>query len=356
MPRSRHAPALFVLLLAPAIASGQTDPALWRFVHPNAKAVINVDWHRIRQTHVGTMLREKFVDENPVSAMPGIEFLNDVDRFLISSPGRDPNDDEASQAPVLIVVRGHFDLARVRKLLVDHGARPQAFNSFQVYRPQGKNGKDLAFVLFDPQTILIGDPRSIFGSLERSAAASLPPDPNSVQARAAQMDASYDFWALITGPGALASNRLTDLLAGGELAPEARGFEIGISLRNGLAADTTVICQSDAAAKRFASELSKMLRMAVKEKVGEPAMLDLEKKLKITAEGAFVKIAVHMTQQELDKNARIFAESRAESRKQPAVSVADIRPVVKPAPAKAVIRIEGLDEGTREIPYKPERP
>jgi hypothetical protein len=81
-------------------------------------------------------------------------------------------------------------------------------------------------------------------------------------------------------------------------------------------------------------------------------MLDMEKRLKVVSEGVLVKIAMHMTQQELDQNAKIFAVSH----KQPAAPVAEIRPLVipgpPPKPEKKVIRIEGLDEGTREIPYK----
>src|SRR5713226_9177181 len=160
--------AILVLVLAPVAGTGQTDPGLWRFVHPNAKAVISIDWGRIRQSHVGTMLREKWVDTGPAAAIPGIEFLNDVDRFLISSPGQNPADERA-EPPVLIVIHGHFEMAKIRKLLVTHGAKPQMFNSVQVYRPQDKNGKDLAFVLLDAQTILMGDARSIFASVERNA-------------------------------------------------------------------------------------------------------------------------------------------------------------------------------------------
>jgi hypothetical protein len=62
---------------------------------------------------------------------------------------------------------------------------------------------------------------------------------------------------------------------------------------------------------------------------------------------------MHMTQQELDQNAKIFAVSH----KPPAAPLAEIRPLVIPAPPapkpeKKFIRIEGLDEGTREILYR----
>ncbi len=141
MLRRRTALALAVLL-APITAYGQSDPALWRFVYPNAKALISVDWARIRQSQAGTMLREKWqnVAGMPMPAIPGMELLDEIDRILISSPGN-KSPDESEQPPVLIAIHGHFETAQVRGIFARFGAKPQAYNSFQVYRPQGKRGQ-----------------------------------------------------------------------------------------------------------------------------------------------------------------------------------------------------------------------
>jgi hypothetical protein len=255
---------------------------------------------------------------------------------------------------MLIAIGGRFDLAKMRSLLARQGAKPQQFNSFQVYRPQGKDAKDLAFVLFDSQTILIGDSRSIFGALERSAFPAPPPDANSLLARAAQMESTYEAWAILNAPDALASGPLTSLLGGADLDEHVKGFEMGFSLRNGLSADVALAFETEEAAKKMATELSKIVKLAVKDKIGEPAVVDLEKKLKFAAEGTQAKLTLRLTPQELEKNAQIFAASH----KQPAVGFPEVRPVVKssnappPPPEKKVIRIEGLDSGPREIPYK----
>jgi hypothetical protein len=348
--RFRPIAATLSILLAPVIAHAQTDPALLRFVPSDAKALISIDWKRIRQSPVGTMIRQKWVDG---SAIPGTELLDDVDRVVISSPARNPTDAPSEEAPMLIVVGGHFNLAQVRGILTAQGAKPQMFNNVQVYRPQGGSSKDMAFVPLDAQTILIGDPPSVFASLERTAFPQPPPEANSLLARAAQLDSSYDAWALMTTPGVLASDRLMAMFTGGELGTEAHGLEMGFSLRSGLTVDTTVTFQSEAAAKRMGSELARLLKLAIKDKMGEPAMVDMEKKLKVASEGSLVKIAMRMTQPELDKNAQLFALSH----RPPVAPVAAVRPLVIPAPppaqpAKMVIRIEGLDEGIREIPYK----
>jgi len=365
MTRVRSIAILFALVTS-AIGNAQTDPALWRYIHPNAKALLSIDWSHIGRSHIGTILREKFVDTG-APAIPGIEFLDDIDRVVISSPGR-ANGDESSEAPVLIIIRGHFDTAKMRQLLISHGARAQMFNATPVYRPQSKTNKDMAFVILDAQTLLIGDAQSVFTRLEENRyppPAASPGSATSISARAAELDGLYEFWAILNGQGAIASNRLSELLTGGELGSAAQGIEIGVSIRNGLLADVSVKLPSEAAAKSMASEMSRLLKLAVKDKVGEPAMLDLEKKLKISATGLFAKINLHLTAQELQKNADLFAASHKppiQTLQPSAAPVATITPVVKtdppppPKPERSVIRIEGLDGGIREIPYKPERP
>jgi hypothetical protein len=370
MLRLRTTSTWFALLLAPVFANGQSDAGLWRFVHPNAQAVISIDWQRVKQSPAGAMIREKWVNAGalPIPPVPGIEFLDDVDRILISSPGQnagepapEPDSDAAPtfvpDAPVLIVVHGHFDLAKVRQVLVQHGAKAQTFNSIQVYRPQGKNAKDLAFVPLDAQTVLIGDPSSIFASLERNKFAPPPLAAGSILARVAEMDANYEVWVLMSTPDVLGSDRLTAMFSGGEWGSDARGFEAGLSFRNGLAADVVVRFATEAAAKKLASEMARLMKMAVKDKTGEPVMQELGKKLKFAVEGPAARISLRLTAQELEKNAQVFASARKAPALAPtAAPVAEIRPVVTPlpaAPSKAsVIRIEGLDEGTREVPYR----
>jgi hypothetical protein len=350
--------AVLGLALAPWIGRAQTDAGPWRFIPPNAKALISVDWSRIRKSHVGTLLREKWVDG---AGIPGTEFLDDADRFLISSTGR-PADQPDAEAPMLIVVTGHFDLAKVRTALAQHRVKPQMYNSFQVYRQQGKDAKDLAFALLNPQTILIGDSRSVFASLDRSAFPAAEPAAGSLLTRVADMDSSYDAWAIVNTPDILGGDRLTALLSGSDSDVDARGFEFGVSLRNGLAADVSLMFGSDSVAKSMATELSRMVKLAVKGKLGDPALADLEKRLKFAAQGSVTKLTLRLSPQELEKNAQIFTASR----KQPAAGVPEIRPVVKqdqpvaakveppvpPKPEKKVIRIEGLDDGPREIPYQ----
>jgi len=257
------------LLLAPLAARAQPDPALWRFVTPNAKMVIGIDWARLRQSGASTIFRQKLVTRETWPAFPGMEMLDSIDRVLISSSGKGPDDSPAADAndtPFLIAISGRFNPAAVRALFVNLGAKPQSYNSFQVYRPQAASAqgkiKDTAWVMFDAQTVLFGDAPSVFAALDRNQFAQTAPQaaaPGSLAARASVLDAKYELWIVLDASGLSSDNRLASLFTGNEWAKDAQGFEGGISTRAGLDADLVIHFSSEASAKRVIDELNRSL-------------------------------------------------------------------------------------------------
>jgi len=373
------------LLLAPALGMAQSDAGLWRYVHPNAKAVISIDWERVKHSAVGAMLRQKFETAKatatataaplPIPQFPGMEMLDDVDRILISTPGESaakqaeaanpyaptanaPAATAAADTPLLIVVHGHFDLIKLKQLLAHYGTKPQMFNSTEVYRPQSKDGKDMAIVPLDPQTILVGDVASVFATLERNKFATPPPPPGSILARAAEMDANYEAWVLTAAPDALGNDQLNAVLSGSDWGSDTRGFEAGVSFRSGVLVDVVVRFASEASAQKMVTELGHMIQLTSKARGSEAAVMqDMASKLKLTAEGQAAHFRLHLTAEEVAKSVQTMQASyqrgAVAAQHTPPVDV-NIRPVVRPAPVPpkpAVIRIEGLDNGTREIPY-----
>jgi hypothetical protein len=344
-------------------ANGQSAPASWRFVYPNAKALISINWQRIRQSPAGAMIRDQWLNAGFLAAIPGIELLDNVDRVVISSPGNETTTGTSVESadpadpPLLIAVDGHFDAARVHQLFTRLGAKPQVYNSFQVYRPQATGAKDMAYVLFDARTILFGDAPALFAALDRNQFAPPAPDSRSILARAAEMDAAYEVWMIITTPDIMSSDRLAELFHGGEWASDAQEFEAGVHLRTGLTADVTVRFASEAAARRVVTEMTKLTAMMAKDKTAEAQTQAIVRKLKFSSDGSAAKISLSLTPQELEKSAQAFAvahQTSAAAHKAPDLAPAQAvtSTVATPTPAKpAVIRIEGLDDGPREIPY-----
>lgn len=336
--------------------TGQTnsvpnDAALLRYVQPDANVLIGVNWRLVRQSGAVETLHEKLLNATAsIRAVPGIEFLDDIDRVLVSARSSGP---EAADPEVLVALGGHFELAKIRKALLTYGLKPQLFNSIQVYRPQGANGQSMAIVLLSPQTVLLGDPRSVFASLEHKtfpiAAAA-----NPMLARSREMDANYDIWVLGNGLHALTADRMPNFFGMKELASEERGFEAGVSLRNGLKSDISMRFETEEDAKTVVAKIEEVMKTQAKDKGVEAALAEFEKNLKITSEGPVAKVTLQMTPQELETAAVMGAKARMQaataslSRPQ---AVIRINPV-PPKPEKQVIRIEGLDDGPRVIPYQ----
>src|SRR5581483_11473108 len=138
------------------------------------------------------------------------------------------------------------------------------------------------------------------------------------------------------------------------------GIETGINLHSGLVDDFLVRFGSEASAKRVLAELTRIMNMAAKDK-NAGQMQTVAKHLKFNQEGTALKASLKLSQQELEKSAQAFEAGRKASARVAGTtaSIASRTPVPMTArpqaaprePQKpAVIRIEGLDDGPREIP------
>ncbi len=259
---------------------------------------------------------------------------------------------------MLVAIQGRFDAQRVRELFARSG-KPQSYNAFQVYRPQGKQNRNMAYVLFDPQTILYGDAPSVFAALDRNQFPDSPrpataaPGPGTMATRAAQLDAKYEMWAILDIQELLASDTVAAFLEGNRWTSMAQGIEAGLSLRTGLDADFIVHFSSDAVAQRVAEDLGHAVNSALKDRAVDAQTQDLARKLKFNVDGSTTKISLRLSEQELEETAQAFIDGEkagsALAENPPAANRAT--PVPAGAPSKpGVIRIEGLDDGPREIP------
>lgn len=363
-----------ILMLAQSVGRGESEPALWRFIQPNPKALIGIDWGHVRQSQAGAVFHEKMIHDKllPRNAMGGFpvqELLDSIDRFLISSPGKSLSEDgadaagDSGDATMLIAMQGHFDSARVRQMFQQSGAKMQAYETFQVYRPQAKQ-RDMAYVLFDAETILYGDAPSVFAALDRNrftqASPQSPPAAGSLAARAAALEAKYEIWAIVDANEVMSNDPIADLFGANEWAASAQGFEAGLNLRTGLDADFFVHFSSDGTAKRVTEDLTRAVALAAKDRSINTQAQNIARKLKFNVDGTSAKISLRLNEQELEKAAEAFAGGLKAGERLAATAAATANPgapspktAQAPAPSKpAVIRIEGLDDGPREIPYQ----
>ena len=326
---------------------GQTEAKLWRYLHPDAKAVIGVDWSRFQQSEIWGMLQQRMGTlPLPVKGMP---FLKDIDRIVLSSPGAP--DGGKGEAPLLIAIHGHFAPDSVRRALVEQGAHKQIYGKFAIYRPQGKGtGQDLGFVIVDVQTVLIGDIPSLCATLDRSEFT--PVTPGTTMIRAAELDAANDFWAVISNPNILGSQRLQGFLSGDDLSDLGRGLEFGMNFRDGFALNVSLKTASEAMAKHLVDQISVGIKLGLKDKPSTAGMAEMAKKLKVLATGDTVTMNLRLTREEMEHATRLYQASLKKTPRKPLASLdLTVEPQPIPAPPKMVIKIEGLDGGTREVPF-----
>jgi len=338
------------------LAPAQTDAGLWRFVHPNAKALIGIDVQRIRTSKVFSEMSSQFNSLPLPLGMPmqwpGMDLARSVDRVVLSSPGKsagDPNE----EPPLLIAISGRFEPGKLRSMFLKAGAKQQVFDSVTIYRLQDKASSEFGFVVFNSQTLLIGDAKSLYTVIERVEKGNAAPP--SIVERARDMDVSYDFWAiLLTPPSAMASERFAAM----DMAGKLNGFQAGIAVRDGLAIDVNLNAISEAAAKDMMAELSKLLKLASKDRENHPEWAGLDKKAKLTVEHSDVHFAFRLNAAEVARLAKTMEEASAKRKTNASQAAASMHATMAqplPKPPKQVIRIEGLDGGTREIPYQPDK-
>jgi hypothetical protein len=335
-----------------AMSAPLPELSLWRYVHPKSKALVGMQWSKVQKSELGRWLQQKWIKNLTI---PGTEFLKDVDEVLISSPGVQSGAEEEDPA-LMIAIRGHFDLTRIRLVLARQNARLQMFDSIPIYRQKGKPDSEPAFALLNPQTILIGEPQSLFSTIERSKLVQAEEEPGTFTARAQAMAAKYDCWALMNDSGSM-HNFLFAALAGKAISPDSQGFEAGISVTGGFSMDVLMKVGSEHAAKVLHGNVNRVIHLAAADKGSD--FQGLLQKLKIASDKSGVALTLRMSNLEVAKSLHLSNEPKDEkpllAENPPHLQQADrkVTPPPPPPPPKLVIRIEGLDDGPREVPYKP---
>jgi len=178
-----------------------------------------------------------------------------------------------------------------------------------------------------------------------------PVTPGPTLARAAELDAANDFWAVVSNPNVLSSGRLQGFLAGDDLSELGQGMEFGLSFRDGIGLSVSLKTGSDAMAKHLVDQITQGIKLSLKDKPSNPALAEMGKKLKVAAAGATVSMNLHLTREEVERSSRLYQASVKNAPPAPLVPLnLEVQPPPKPE-EKMVIRIDGLDGGPREVPF-----
>ena len=332
---TRSVQALLVCLLSTAGAGAQSYPAAWNLAHPAAKALVGVDVRNLRESQIGQTWGNQINQSSfGMLRLPGMEFLNEIDQVLISSPGgKLPN---GKNPPFLVVLTGHFTAGHLQQFF--HGPR-RTYRGVGMYGPSATGSMTTAAL--DERTVVFGDEASLRGAIDRSSQAGNPQ--GALLARAAAMAAIDDFWLIATLPPSAfqPAGMNVDL---GKAMSGIQGLDTGFSLRDGLRFELGLATKTPDIAHELAQQISAQLQTALASRLDAQQGADLIRKLEIGSEGSRIGIKIALTKEEVSRAMQIMEAARRNAAPGTAAT---------PGDGPKTIRILGLDDGVKEIPLDP---
>jgi hypothetical protein len=326
-------------LTCSVVAAAQSHPSWWTYASPNATALVGIDWQTVRASPFAEPIEAELWGD---LGFPDLPCLHNTRQFVVSSPD------------FLALASGNFAGTALRDQAAKKGFKAMTYRGVDMWFASEKDGLGIARV--NDQLVMMGDPKILEMAVDRSMGNSK--DYSPLLARAAKL-AQKNLWVV--------ASQLPDDLANRfvPLDTEAQSFEGSLSVRNGLELEAVLTARSEQEANASAEKLRKSLP-------GWPAIV---RGLEVTVENESIQLALSATREQ------VVAALRAPEPVAPPVETIKVetaghaeqvavekpaiveKPVEKPVekavekvPEKPqVIRIVGLDDGTREIVLKPEK-
>ncbi|GEM_PF-1320615 len=327
-----------ILSVAPLMA--QSHPSWWGFASPDATALVGIRWEVLASSVFAPPLEAEFSGN---LSFPDLPLLRESRQILISSPA------------TIAMFYGSFPAATLQAQASAKGLKPSAYRGVPLWIAPGKT---LSVAEISEQVLAVGLRKTLEAAIDRNQAETGTSRKYSpLLARGARFASNKDLWVVAT--------KLPDPLASlfVPLEAEARGFEGGVSLRDGVELDASL----DAGSEDSAAVIAENLRHAL------PELPQIAQSMKVVAEADHVLLTLEVNRAQLAAGMKgaeappaAAPATNSAAPRAPAAAVAAapdtkiVPRIASPAPEPAgpqVIRIFGLDDGVREIvlPGKPEK-
>ena len=337
-------------------------PSLWRYAHPEAKALVGIEWRRIANSSIGQGLRQTLAEAS-TTPLGGMDVIDSIGQIFISSPGNLPGAAEGQQPPAVIAVQGEFDLERIRQLAAEKMTGSSDYLGVEVLESQQAGEETVGLALVSDRLLLLGDIASLQGAIDHHAAGDPGQASNPLFLRAAELSGTNDIWVVAEASPADFSK---DGAATMPMLKDVERIDAGVSFRSGLGLEVNLGARTPESAAELAAGAKLMLGMLLASHQPGNGGPNLAEKLQIGAEQSLVKLALQLSQDELESGLRQWTSSvkagvLASAAPGGAGSAAgpargwEQNPLetLQPAPRDRKVKIYGLEEGTREIEIQP---
>jgi len=338
-------------LMGPISLSAPAQSSLG-LIQPDAGLVFGIEWRKIVDSSIGGLLTDQIKSNMP--PVPGMEslqntLLHDVDSVLIASSAIGLSKG-ASKPPVLVVVKGRFNVDQLRSLIPAKNLSGEKYRGVELLRvsggapsPGSKAGPDQTRIAFlDANTILAGDRAELRSAIDRIRTGKLTAARGGILSGVAELTAGNDVWMIVEIPPSALKDAPP---AAAQIFSGVKSTEVGMSFGQGLGLQVNIGAKDDAAAQSMQQALQGLIAMAGMSQSENPQSAEMIKKIRITAENSRVKLALALDRAELEK---IIAEMKPKGKPLPATT-----PVTPPQPAgPKSIRITGLESGPVVVPVQ----
>ncbi len=357
------------LTAAPAVQPSGLSDDPWRFVHPQAKWILGVDWARARDSAAAQILKRQFAGAGSQVKTSGFGFSAVValDRMLASgismetASGADPDG-------LVVAIEGKLDRALLKKELPP-GTAVEKFLGADLYVPPRAKPTEPLIAVVGDRLMLIGDRATLKIILSGKGGAR----DADLSGRAMRMAASADIWLVAATPAAASPTQQPDPLSGLKQA------ELGLSLQEGLRLSAVLVADSAQSAQNMAGLMQFAGAFG-----GDDALAGWLRQLRVDLKGEELALTLDIPAKELEAGISAGKDMMMQAGRQaldawlgaePGAAPAGIRPVARgtgiegnaggvvtlpaaaPEPKVRTIRIVGAEDGPKEIQYtSPARP
>ena len=337
--------------------SAQSMPTYWRMADPDAKMLLGIDVKAVLNSPAAadwkTQLSKAAGGALPLEALamagPFTDILSQVDRVFISF-GEIPEGVNGKQK-MTAAIQGNFDLAVLRKFLVQQGGVKSVFRGVEIWQ-SGKAGDNVMIAFANPQTLAVGDKVSLRKAISQFAVGNASIMENDLFQRAAALGQNNDIWlaGAIPPPAPAKAGKQKD--AGAALAQSMQAqfmkglesFDLGMRFRKGLDVEVNLYADTAETAKGLSGALETLVQLASSQSQ-DPAASAFLSRVRMGTEGQQVQLAASWSTEDLAAMSQTAGKSLAGTKSLgggPAVSLTASRTmplgISEPAPPPAPVR------------------
>lgn len=321
-PDQIYVRSFVLILVSVASAMAESHPSWWGFASPEATAMVGIRWEILGRSAFAEPIQAELYGS---LGFPDLPLLREARQIVIASPA------------TIAMLSGNFSAETLRAQAADKGWKTSTHGGIELWITPGKDTLSVAQI--SEQLVLLGSRRTLESAIDRSQAESRRYSP--LLERGARWATGNDLWVVAT--------RLPDPLASlfVPFDAEARGFDGGVSVSDGVQLDASLDAGSEEAAATIADELRRSL----------PELPAIARGMKIVAEADRVVLSLEASRDALIADLRTQGQAAAAPVEPKPAVVEPKPPADPPVPAgPQVIRIYGLDDGVREIVLPGKKP